>query len=133
MSYIAITYGYNQYSIFNTNVATNPLLDNILSTCIDEMINLLVSKQPLWEEQINNYNNDEEQIKKTIKKLETNKLLFEEKNNEAVKLKDSSALINNVNSNENLNSNNGNNKKTNAGNNAKAVVPVNSKFCFLFI
>lgn len=129
MSFIAITYGYNQYSIFNTNVATNPLLDNILSTCLDDMINLLNSKLPLWDEQINNYNVEEEQIKKSTKKLETDKLINEEKTNEANKPKDTGAL----NSNENPNvvsSNNSNNKKGSSGNNAKAGAAANSKIIF---
>ncbi len=134
MSFIAITYGYNQYSIFNTNVATNPLLDNILSTCLDDMINLLTSKLPQWEEQINNYNNEEDQIKKSTKKLETDKLISEEKANEANKPKDSGALnSSSINSNENhnvlSNSSNSNNKKGNAGNNQKAAA-ANSKFIF---
>jgi len=82
MSFIAITYGYNQYSIFNTNVSTYPLLDNIVSTCLDDITNLLNSKLPTWEEQILNYNNEEEQIKKSIKRLETDKISSDEKASE---------------------------------------------------
>ena len=66
MSFIAITYGYNQYSIFNTNVSTFPLLDNIVSTCVDDILQLLNSKLPFWDDQINNYNLEEDQIKKNI-------------------------------------------------------------------
>ncbi len=70
MSFIAITYGYNQYAIFNTNVSTFPLLDNIVSTCVDDILHLLNAKLPIWDEQINNFNTEEDQYKKTIKKLE---------------------------------------------------------------
>merc|ERR1711957_398400 len=70
MSFIAITYGYNQYSIFNTNVSTFPLLDNIVSTCIEDILQLLNSKLPSWDDQINNYNTEEDHMKKSIKKLE---------------------------------------------------------------
>ena len=79
MTFIALTYGYNQYSIFNTNVSTNPLLDNIISTCVDDMLHLLNSKLPIWEDQINNYNQEEDQIKKNIKKLENDKIKDDEK------------------------------------------------------
>jgi hypothetical protein len=79
MTFIALTYGYNQYSIFNTNVSTNPLLDNILTTCIDDMVHLLNAKLPIWEEQINNYNQEIDQIKKNMKKLESDKLKDDEK------------------------------------------------------
>ena len=110
MSFIAITYGYNQYAILNTNVSTYPLLDNIVSTCLDDILNLLNSKLPIWEEQINNYNNEEEHIKKNIKKLETDKISNDEKANESNKPKDG------------LSSNNDGspNKKNNAISNAKA-------------
>jgi hypothetical protein len=70
MSFIAIIYGYNQYAIFNTNVSTFPLLDNIVSTCVDDILHLLNAKLPIWDDQINNFNTDEDQYKKTIKKFE---------------------------------------------------------------
>jgi len=119
MSFIAITYGYNQYSIFNTNVSTYPLLDNVVTTCLDEILNLLNSKLPIWEEQINNYNNEEEQIKKNMKKLETDKLSSEEKTIENIKSKES-GIINN---NDNIN--NKNTKKIDSAKNSKNA---NSKF-----
>ncbi len=107
MTFIAVTYGYNQYQIFNTNVSTFPLLDSIVSTCLDDINNLLNSKLPLWDEQINNYNLEEDVIKKNIKKLETDKFSNEEKGIETNKGKDEKP------SNEN------NNKKNNSTNNAK--------------
>lgn len=91
MSFIAITYGYNQYSIFNTNVSTFPLLDNIVTTCVDDMLQLLNSKLPIWEEQINNYNQEEDQLKKSIKKLETDKLKDDDKTPENTRPKETSS------------------------------------------
>jgi hypothetical protein len=91
MSFIAITYGYNQYSIFNTNVSTFPLLDNIVTTCVDDMLQLLNSKLPIWEEQINNYNQEEDQLKKSIKKLETDKLKDDDKTTENTRPKETSS------------------------------------------
>ena len=116
MSFIAITYGYNQYSIFNTNVVTNPLLDNIVSICFDDMITLLNTKLLTWEEQINNYNFEEEQIKKSTKKLETDEPISEEKSNEASKAKETGV----ANSIKNSNDNNNNNKKNNPKASAKS-------------
>ena len=89
MSFIAITYGYNKYSIFNTNVSTFPLLDNIISTCVDNILQLLNSKLPIWDDQINKYNLEEDQIKKTIKKLESDILKDDEKLSENSKTKES--------------------------------------------
>lgn len=122
MSFIAITYGYNQYSIFNTNVSTYPLLDNIVSHCLDDILNLLNSKLPIWEEQINNYNNEEEHIKKCIKKLETEKINNEEKANESNKPKDALSI-----SDSNIPNNN---KKNSVISNQKTS---SSKIYFLFI
>jgi len=122
MSFIAITYGYNQYSIFNTNVSTYPLLDSIVSTCLDDVLNLLNSKLPAWEEQINSYNDEEEQYKKNIKKLETEKTNNDEKANESNKPKD--ALSNNDNSN--------NNKKNSVAINPKAATSKNFFSIFFF-
>ncbi len=110
MSFIAITYGYNQYSIFNTNVSTYPLLDNIVSTCLDDILNLLNSKLPVWEEQIHNYNNEEELIKKNIKKLETDKISNDDKGSESNKQKDGLSSYNDGGNNKKSSSNNNNAK-----------------------
>jgi hypothetical protein len=71
------------------------------------MITLLNSKLLTWEEQINNYNFEEEQIKKSTKKLETVESISEEKSNEASK---ATGVANSIN---NSNDNNNNNKKNN--------------------
>lgn len=88
MTFIAITYGYNQYSIFNTSVSTFPLLDNIVTTCLDDIVNLLHSKVPILDEQINSYNLEEELLKKNIKKSETDKTNNDEKNMDNSKIKE---------------------------------------------
>ncbi len=119
MTFIALTYGYNQYSIFNTNVSTNPLLDNILTTCVDDMVHLLNSKLPIWEEQINNYNQEIDQIKKNIKKFESDKLKDDEKPpQELNKQKD-------INSKED--------KSTKKRNVAKPSIDISKIFIFIFI
>ena len=86
MSFIAITYGYNQYSIFNTNVSTLPLIDNIISICLDEMTNLLNGRLTNLNKELEVYSLDEDNFKKSIKKLETDKIKEEEKLAEAAKI-----------------------------------------------
>jgi hypothetical protein len=79
MSFIAITYGYNQFQIFNTNVSTLPLVDNIIMTCLDDIHLSLDLRAKAINKELEDLNNDEENLKKTIKRLEENKLKEEER------------------------------------------------------
>lgn len=79
MSFIAITYGYNQFQIFNTNVSTLPLIDNIIITCLDDIHLSIDLRAKAINKELEDLNNDEENLKKTIKRLEENKLKEEEK------------------------------------------------------
>jgi hypothetical protein len=88
MSFIAITYGYNQFSIFNTNTSTLSLIDNIISICLDDINTLLEYRHKTLNKEIDVYLNDEENIKKEIKRLEANKQKEEEKNAEGNKQSD---------------------------------------------
>jgi hypothetical protein len=74
MSFIAVTYGYNQYSIFNTNTPTQPLIDIIVSTCLNS-INASI------EDKIHTFTNDIKQLlvdMETLKKTITDKQKEEE-------------------------------------------------------
>ena len=92
MSFVAITYGYNQYSIFNTNTATQPLIDIVTSTCLNvinvsiedrihiltnDIKQLLVDMEPL-KKNITDKQKEEETIvrqspeKKTVGKAQSN-------------------------------------------------------------
>ena len=79
MSCIAITYGYNQFSIFNTNVSTLPLIDNIISTCLEETHICLDLRLKSLTKELEDYNTEEENLRKLIKKLEGDKQKEEEK------------------------------------------------------
>ena len=79
MSCIAITYGYNQFSIFNTNVSTLPLIDNIISTCLEETHICLDLRLKSLTKELEDYNTEEENLRKFIKKLEGDKQKEEEK------------------------------------------------------
>jgi hypothetical protein len=79
MSFIAITYGYNQFSIFNTNVSTLPLIDNIISTCLEETNLCLDTRLKSLTKELEDFNTEEENLKKLIKKLEGDKQKEEDK------------------------------------------------------
>jgi hypothetical protein len=90
MSFIAITYGYNQFSIFNTNVSTLPLIDNIVHSCLDDILSSLDIRLKSLTKELEDFTHDEENLKKNIKKLEGDKQREEEKQFEANKSNDSS-------------------------------------------
>jgi len=69
MSFIAITYGYNLYSIFNTNTTTLPLIDRIKLTCFENLIGTLTSKQDALTKEINGMKLEDENLKKQSKAL----------------------------------------------------------------
>lgn len=85
MSFIAITYGYNQFSIFNTNTSTLPLIDNIVTVCLDDIQSLFQFRLASLNKEIEIYSADEESYKRTMRKLEGDKQREEEKIAEAVK------------------------------------------------
>ncbi len=70
MSFIAITYGYNMFSIFNTTTTTLPLIDNIKVICFDDLISALIKKQDSLNKEINLLKNDDENYKKQLKTLQ---------------------------------------------------------------
>jgi septal ring factor EnvC (AmiA/AmiB activator) len=79
MSFIAITYGYNQYSIFNTNVSTQALIDCVTSICIADISSHLNQRLTSLSKEIEVYGNEEETIKKNLKRLENEISKEEEK------------------------------------------------------
>jgi hypothetical protein len=78
MSFIAVTYGYNQYSIFNTNVSTLSLIDTIISISFEEMSLLFDSRSKTLNKEVESFNIDLENLNKQIKKLEVDKQKEEE-------------------------------------------------------
>ncbi len=66
MSFIAVTYGYNQYSIFNTNTPTQPLIDTIISTCLN-IINVSIEDRiHVLTNELKQLQVDMESLRKTI-------------------------------------------------------------------
>ena len=86
MSYILVTYGYNQYNIFNTNTSTPTLIDNIKSVALTNIIQILQQKDSQWNKEIENSNNQEENLKKMIKATEQDLKVEEDKYEEAKRI-----------------------------------------------
>jgi hypothetical protein len=79
MSFIAITYGYNQYSIFNTNTTTQPLIDTITSTCLNEINNSIEIKKAALGKEVIKLESEATSMKKELTNLEKEKQKEEER------------------------------------------------------
>ena len=79
MSFIAVTYGYNQFSIFNTNASTQTLVDNIKHVTLNQIISTLSQKDSALHKTIDSASNEEENLKKTIKAVEQELKIEEDK------------------------------------------------------
>ena len=85
MSFIVVTYGYNQYSIFNTNTSTPTLIDNMKTIALNNIIKLLQSKDSSLTKEIENSLKEEENLNKMIKATEQDLKIEEDKYNEQKK------------------------------------------------
>ena len=79
MSFIAVTYGYNQFSIFNTNTSTQTLVDNIKHVTLNQIVSTLSQKDSALHKSIDAVSNEEENLKKTIKAVEQELKIEEDK------------------------------------------------------
>ena len=85
MSFILVTYGYNQYSIFNTNTSTPTLIDNMKTVALNNIIKLLNSKDSSLQKEIESSLKEEENLNKMLKAHEQDLKIEEDKYNEAKK------------------------------------------------
>ena len=67
MSFIAVTYGYNMFSVFNIDCSTFPLVDEIKETCFKNIKETLPEKLSTLMKELNN---TKDQVEKTLKDLE---------------------------------------------------------------
>ena len=94
MSFIAVTYGYNQFSIFNIRTSTQTLIDNIKSVCLTQIVSSLNMRDSSLQKEIDASQTEEENIKKLIKtteqdlKVEEDKELEERKKQEELEKKE---------------------------------------------
>lgn len=80
MTFIAVTYGYNMFSIFNTNCNTQTLSDIIAKTCIDTLkIKILDRISYFKEKEIEMIKSDEDSLNKKLSKLNNDKIIEEQK------------------------------------------------------
>lgn len=80
MTFIAVTYGYNMFSIFNTNCNTQTLSDIIAKTCIDTLKIKIVDRISYFKEkEIEMIKSDEDSLNKKLIKLNSDKILEEQK------------------------------------------------------
>ena len=86
MSFILVTYGYNQYSIFNTNTSTPTLIDNMKTVALNNIIKLLNSKDSSLQKEIESSLKEEENLNKMLKAHEQDLKIEEDKYNEAKKV-----------------------------------------------
>ena len=82
MSFILVTYGYNQYSIFNTNTSTPTLIDNIKNVALNNIIKLLHSRDVSLQKEIETSIKEEENLNKLLKSIEQDLKIEEDKYNE---------------------------------------------------
>ena len=67
MSFIAITYGYNMFSIFNTTTTTLPLIDNIKVICFDDLMSSLSRRLESLNKETATIKNDDDVLRKQLK------------------------------------------------------------------
>ena len=105
MSFIAVTYGYNMFSIFNLNSSSQPLIDNIIVNCFDDLLGNLKARIEQHTKEIENLVLEDINLKKNLVKLEEDKVkeeakieelkkIEEEKKKEAEKDKDKKKAVN---------------------------------------
>lgn len=70
MSFIAVTFGYNQFNIFNTDTSTATFIDKIKEVAIQSIINSLSKRDSNLTYEINESNTKEENLRKLIKQRE---------------------------------------------------------------
>ena len=78
-TFIAVTYGYNMYSIFNTNSFTKTLIDIIAQTCVESLRSRLPERIREFEKEIENQIKIEENSNKNLQMALSNKVKEEER------------------------------------------------------
>ena len=85
MSYILVTYGYNQYSLFNIKTSTPTLIDKIKQDCYYNIIQQLQSREKSLQKEIDQSIIDEEKQNKLKQTTEQEFQIEKEKYDEAVR------------------------------------------------
>ena len=77
MSFVAVTFGYNQFEIFNTNTSTATFVDKIKEEAIGSIINSLKRRDTSLDKKIKSSEEEQKRIDKElgIKRQELNKII----------------------------------------------------------
>lgn len=70
MSFIAVTFGYNQQRLFNTNCEIAPLMDAIHKECYKDMDAKLVEREEFFNKEIAQFKKEQASLEKKLEKLE---------------------------------------------------------------
>ena len=85
MSYILITYGYNQFSLFNIKTSTPTLIDKIKEASFQSIVQKLQSREKSLQKDIDSSIIEEEKLNKIKLSTEQELQIEEEKYQETVK------------------------------------------------
>ena len=70
MSFIAVSFGYNQQRLFNTNCEIAPLMDAIHKECYKDMDAKLVEREEFFNKEIAQFKKEQASLEKKLEKLE---------------------------------------------------------------
>ena len=70
MSFIAVSFGYNQQRLFNTNCEIAPLMDAIHKECYKDMDAKLNEREDFFNKEINQFKKEQASLEKKLEKLE---------------------------------------------------------------
>ena len=85
MSFILVTFGYNQYNLFNIKSSTPTLIDKIKEVSFQNINQKLFERDKQLQKEIDNLNNEEEKIHKLIAATEQDLQIEKDKYDLAVK------------------------------------------------
>ena len=85
MSYILVTYGYNQFSLFNIKTSTPTLIDKIKQVCYYNILQQLQSRDKSLQKELDQNIIDFEKLNKSKQTTEQEFQIEKEKYDEAVK------------------------------------------------
>jgi hypothetical protein len=71
MNFVAITYGYQKFAIFNTNVYSQCLIDCVIAKYMEDMNESVGLRKHNLQTEVKKLHNEEELIKTEIKNIET--------------------------------------------------------------
>ena len=85
MSYILVTYGYNQFSLFNIKTSTPTLIDKIKEMCFQSIVQKLQARDKSIQKELESFVVEEEKLNKLKSSTEQDLQIEEDKYQEALR------------------------------------------------